>query len=137
MIDMLPRLENPVDVGETREELLAFVRGVVKQLSSRPFGPAMQALASMIATEPELARTYRERVVEPRRELLKTVIDRGIARGDLREDTDVRFLHEFLVGPLFYRLFFSGGKLDRKLAERLVDDILEGFAPRTARKPRL
>jgi AcrR family transcriptional regulator len=130
MIDMLARLENPVDVGDTREELLAFVRGVIKQLSSRPFGPAMQALVSMIATEPELARTYRERVVEPRRDLLKSVIDRGIARGDLRPDTDVRFLHEFLIGPLFYRLFFSGGKLDRKLGERLVDEILEGFAPR-------
>ncbi|HEX6702475.1 MAG TPA: TetR/AcrR family transcriptional regulator [Gaiellaceae bacterium] len=132
MIDMLGRLENPVDVGDTRKELLAFVRGVVTQLSSRPFGPAMQALASTIATEPELSRTYRERVVEPRRELLKSVIDRGIARGDLRPDTDVQFLHEFLVGPLFYRLLFSGGKLDPKFAERLVDEILEGFAPRAA-----
>jgi AcrR family transcriptional regulator len=134
MIDMLGNLESPVDVGDTREELLAFVRGVVKQLSSRPYGPAMQALASMIATEPELARTYRERVVEPRRELLKSVIERGIARGDLRPDTDVQFLHEFLVGPLFYRLLFSGGKLDRKLGERVVDEILEGFAPRAGRR---
>jgi Tetracyclin repressor-like, C-terminal domain len=59
------------------------------------------------------------------------VIERGIARGDLRPDTDLRLLHEFLVGPTFYRRFLSGGPLDRKLGTRLVDAILEGFAPRT------
>jgi hypothetical protein len=69
-----------------------------------------------------MARVYRERVVEPRRELLKTVIERGIARGDLRSDTDVQVLHEFLLGPMFHRLPFSGGKLDRNLAARLVGD---------------
>ena len=58
------------------------------------------------------------------------MIERGIARGDLRPDTDLRVLHEFLVGPTFYRLFLSGGPLDRKLGPRLVDAILEGFAPR-------
>jgi hypothetical protein len=36
-----------------------------------------------------------------------------------------------LVGPIFYRLLFSGAPLDRKLGPRLVDAILAGFAPRT------
>jgi AcrR family transcriptional regulator len=130
MIDMLPRFDNPVDVGDTRKELITFLSSVVKTLASHPYGPAMQALTSEIATQPELARAYRERVVEPRREQLKPVIERGIARGDLRPDTDVQLLHEFLLGPMFYRLLFSGGQLDRNLAARLVDGVLAGFAPR-------
>jgi Tetracyclin repressor-like, C-terminal domain len=60
------------------------------------------------------------------------VIERGIARGDLRPETDVQLLHEFLLGPTFYRLLLSGGSLDRNLATRLVDAIVEGFAPRRA-----
>jgi AcrR family transcriptional regulator len=131
MIDILPRFDDPVDVGDTRKELMTFIGSVVKTLASHPYGPAMQALTSEIATQPKLARAYRERAVEPRREQLKLVIERGIARGDLRPDTDVVLLHEFLLGPMFYRLLLSGGKLDRNLAARLVDGILAGFAPRS------
>jgi AcrR family transcriptional regulator len=128
MIDMLPRFADPVDVGDTRKELITFVDSVMKFLSTRPFGPAMQGLVSEIATEPKLGRVYREQVVEPRRRQLAPVIERGIARGDLRPDTDLRILHELLLGPLFYRLLLSGGPLDRKLSTRLVDAVLEGFA---------
>ncbi len=56
------------------------------------------------------------------------MIDRGIARGDLRPDTDLRILHELLLGPVFYRLLLSGGPLDRKFSTRLVDAILASFA---------
>jgi AcrR family transcriptional regulator len=135
MIDMLPRFKNPVDVGDTRKELITFVDSVVNIWASRPYGPAMQALVSEISTQPELAREYRERVVDPRREQLAPVIERGIQRGDLRPDTDVRLVHEFLVGPILYRLLLSGGPLDRKLGTRLVDAILEGFKP-AANAPR-
>ena len=58
------------------------------------------------------------------------MIERGIARGDLRPDTDVRLLHEFLLGPMSYRLLLSGGSLDSGLGTRLIDGILAGFAPR-------
>jgi AcrR family transcriptional regulator len=130
MIDMLPRFADPVDVGDTRKELVTFINSVIRYLAARPGGPAMQALVSEIATEPELSRAYRKRVVEPRRVQLAPVIERGIARGDLRPSTDVQLLHEFLLGPVFYRLLLSGGSLDRGLGNRLVDAILEGFAPR-------
>jgi AcrR family transcriptional regulator len=115
MIDMLPHFDNPVDVGDTRKELTTFVNSVVTTLATRPYGPAMKGLVSEIATQPELARLYRERVVEPRRAQLAPVIERGISRGDLHHETDLRLLHEFLVGPPFYGLFLSGGPLDRSL----------------------
>jgi len=134
MIDMLPSFADPVDVGDTRKELVTFVSSVTKLFAAQPYGSAMQGLVSEIATEPELARVYREQVVEPRRAQLAPVIERGIARGDLRPDADVRLMHELLVGPIFYRLFFSGGPIDRKLGPRLVDSVLEGFAPRRRRR---
>jgi len=34
-----------------------------------------------------------------------------------------------MLGPLFYRLLFSGGPIDRKLSTRLADAILDGFSP--------
>ena len=131
MIDMLPGFDEPVDVGDTRSELLTFVNSVVNIWAAPPFGPAMQGLVSQIATDPELARVYREQVVQPRMDQLAPVIKRGIARGDLRADTEVRLVHELLVGPILYRLLLSGAPLDRSLGPRLVDAILAGFTPRT------
>jgi AcrR family transcriptional regulator len=136
MIDMLPGFAEPVDVGDTRKELITFVDAARKNLSTLPSAPAMQGLASQIATEPELGRVYREQVVEPRREQLRPVVERGIARGDLRPDTDVRLVHELLVGPIFYRLLFSGGPIDRKLSVRIVDATLEGFTPAAKKRSR-
>ena len=130
MIDMLPRFDDPVDVGDTRKELLTFINPVVRMLSATPYGPAMQGLVSQIATDPALSRTYRERVVEPRLAQLAPVVERGIVRGDLHADTDIRLVHELLVGPIFYRLLLTGAPLDRNLGARLVDAILTGFAPR-------
>jgi AcrR family transcriptional regulator len=131
MVDMLPRFDEPVDVGDTRSELLTFVNSVVRMLATTPYGPAMQGLVSQIATSPDLARVYREHVVAPRLAQLAPVIQRGIARGDLRADTEVRLVHELLLGPIFYRLLLSGAPLDPTLGPRLVDAILAGFTPRT------
>jgi Tetracyclin repressor-like, C-terminal domain len=111
-------------------ELLTFVNSAVRMLAAPPYGPAMQGLVSQIATDPQLARVYREQVVQPRRAELAPVIQRGIARGDLRADTQVRLVHELLLGPVFYRLLLSGAPLDRNLGPRLVDAVLAGFAPR-------
>jgi AcrR family transcriptional regulator len=130
MIDMLPQLDDPVDVGDTRKELLTFVNSVVKMLATPPYGLAMQGLVSRIATDPDLGRVYRDQVVQARRARLAPVVQRGIARGDLRPDSDVGLVHELLVGPIFYRLLFSGAPLDRNLGRRVVDAILAGFAPR-------
>ena len=129
MIDMLPRFADPVDVGDTREELVTFLDSVMQTLSAPPQGPAMQALVSEIATTPELGAVYREQVVEPRRRQLAPVLERGIARGDLRKDTDLRLMHELLLGPLFYRLLLSGPPLDRAFSEGIVDAVMAGFAP--------
>ena len=130
MIDMLATFDDPIDVGETREELITFVNSAIRTLGSKPYGPAMQGLASEVATDPELARVYQEYVVDPRRRQIEAVVERGIERGDLCPDTDPRLVQEFLIGAIYYRLLFSGPPLDRKLGPRLVDAILDGFRVR-------
>jgi AcrR family transcriptional regulator len=130
MIDVLPTFDDPVDVGDTRKELITFVNSAVRTLGSKPYGPALQGLASEVATDPDLARVYREFVVEPRRRQVEAVIQRGIERGDLLPETDPRMIQELLIGPIYYRLLFSGPPFDDGLGPRLVDAILDGFRAR-------
>jgi hypothetical protein len=91
-------------------------------------GRVLQGLVSDLATDPELARAFRERVVAFRVSELRRLVDRGIERGELRPDTEVELLHELLFGPVYYRLLLSGGALDDRLAERIVDATYPSFA---------
>jgi hypothetical protein len=60
------------------------------------------------------------------------VVQRGIARGDLRAEVDTDVATELLVGPVYFRLVF-GGPLDAGFAEKIVDSVLLGYEARPRR----
>jgi AcrR family transcriptional regulator len=125
LVDSTDAVRTPPDVGDTRKELLTFVTSATRIITENG---TFAGLASEIATRPELGRVYQERVVDVRLREVGEVIARGIERGDLRADTNVRLAHEMLVGPRIYRLLFSGAPLDRRHATRVVDAVMTAFA---------
>ena len=131
----LAGLEAPRDVGDTRVELRAFVEPVIAVLRSPLLSSVLRGLTSEIAESGDLSRMYREQFVEPRLAQLTQVISRGVERDDLRPDTDVRLVHELLVGPVFYRLLYSGQPLDDGLGGRVTDAVLRAFAAERPERP--
>jgi len=131
--EVLLELANPhlavPDVGDTRRELLATVLGPMRALTETDFGPVIRALLSQISRDPELGDPFRASVVQARRDEVARVIARGIRRGDLRLDVHADVATEMLVGPVYFRLMF-GGRLDAEFAERIVDDVLQGWSMR-------
>ena len=121
-------VQAPPDIGDTRKELKRFADTAVELLGTTLTGKLIQGLVSELVASPELARAYRETVVEPRMADLATVVQRGIERGDLRPDTDVRLVHELLIGPIYYRLLFSGAPLDKGLGTRVANAVMRAFA---------
>jgi AcrR family transcriptional regulator len=117
------------DTGSTEADLLALMRDAVKIYGRAPTAQAMQALIGAMNRDPALALATREGFLAARRGALRTVIERGIDRGDLRTDLDVELALDVLGGPLFYRLLVTGGPIDAKLARGVVDLLLRGFAP--------
>jgi AcrR family transcriptional regulator len=77
---------------------------------------------------PRLMARYRESVVEPRREVIREVLRRGAASGELRADTDIDAALFMLTGAVVAR-----GKFDTippGYVERVVGELLRGLAPR-------
>lgn len=128
LIDMVEAVVAVPDLGDAREELVTFVGKAVTILRTTLMGRVMQGLVSELATDPELARAFREQVVSLRVGELRRLVARGIARGDLRPGTDTELLHELLFGPVYYRLLLGGAPLDDELAGRIVDAVLPSFA---------
>jgi AcrR family transcriptional regulator len=122
------------DTGSTRSDLLALMRNAVEVYRGSVQAGVMPSLVEAMSRDAELARLVREDFLSRRRAALRTVLVRGIERGDLRGDLDVELALDVLGGPLFYRLLITGGPIDERLAEGVVELILRGFAPPARRK---
>src|SRR5580658_7360253 len=128
--DLLSQLAAPhiavADTDNTHDELLAVVANPMRAVTETDFGPVIKAMLSQIASNPTIGDPFRATVVGARRAEVARVIERGIARGDLRKDADVALATELLVGPVYFRLMF-GGVLDFAFAEQVVDSVMRGY----------
>jgi AcrR family transcriptional regulator len=123
LLDSVEYLGTTPDVGDTYAELAAVVDRTIELLSSTLIGRIMQGLVSEVAADPELARAYRERVVNRRVADVRRLVERGISRGDLSPDVDAEMLTDLLLGPIYYRFFLSGSPLDEGFGVRLVSTL--------------
>jgi AcrR family transcriptional regulator len=117
------------DVGDTRAELRACVGNALHAIAETPFGPVIRALLSQIAGNPTLGDPFRATVVRARREEVARVVERGIARGDLRPDARGDVATELLVGPVYFRLVF-GGALDAAFVDGVTEVVYRGLGGR-------
>ena len=114
------------DVGDTRAELRAAARNPLDAIVATPWGPVVRAMLSQIAGNPAIGDPFRDSVVARRRAEVTHVIERGIARGDLRPDADPSIATELLVGPVYFRLVF-GGELSDGFADQIADAVFRAF----------
>jgi AcrR family transcriptional regulator len=129
VIDMIEDAP-PANLGDTRKEFMALVSTAIRLLSSTLMGRVMQGLVSDLATDPELAAAFRERVLSVRADAVRQLVAQAVERGDLPPGTDSSLAHELLISPIYYRLLLSGAPLDRKLATRIVDTTLAALRAR-------
>ena len=129
---LVSEIEIP-DSGSTRTDLLVLMREAVDLYSGSLAAGLMPTVIDEMSRNAEFAAVARDQVLTARRAALRSVFDRGVARGDLRSDLDVELALDVLGGAVFYRLLVTGGPIDERLAENVVDLILRGFAPTAPR----
>ena len=57
-------------------------------------------------------------------------LERGRARGEVRDDADLELAVDALHGAVFYRLLLSGEPLDAGFIAQTAGQILVGLEPR-------
>jgi AcrR family transcriptional regulator len=122
------------DTGDTRDDIVALMDGAVDVYTDPIRAAVMPSLVGAMQRRPDLARAIREGFLTGRREALREVLSRGVARGDLAADLDMELALDVLGGPLFYRLLITGGSIDHQLAEGVADLVMRGFAHTTKEK---
>lgn len=111
------------DTGSLEADLREFLQSFTTFLSG-PAGKAAQALVGELPHEPELAAAFRGSFLKSQRDVLRAVLDRAEARGEVDEDAPKGMVVELAGAALTYRLMLTGDPLDMPFVDRLVNQIL-------------
>jgi AcrR family transcriptional regulator len=131
LLDAIASLKTPLPEpagASVREDLVTLLTALCEDYSDPSRARVFALLLGEGAKYPRLLERYRDTVVEPRREVLRGVLRRGAASGELRAGIDVDAALFMLTGAVVAR-----GKYDSippGYVERVVGELLLGLAPR-------
>ena len=63
---------------------------------------------------------------------MRSIIQRGIARGDVRADVDIELLTAMINGSFYFRSIIEHKGLDHRAADYVADLVSAAVAPPTA-----
>jgi AcrR family transcriptional regulator len=131
LIDAVGMMKGPLPMprGESIREDLVLLVGAMRNKRSEEYGRATACLLPELGRSPEMHRVF-QGVLEPRRDLMRQVLRRGIETGELRADLDVELTLLMLSGPALAQnmLRWNPSVPDDGFAEALVDAVLRGAA---------
>lgn len=120
----------PVAQGKSvRADLIALLGAICREAEDPRRARLFALLQGEGARYPRLMATYIETVVRPRLDVVRSVLRRGVATGELREDTDIDAA-TFLLNGAALASMYGAEHTDAKYARRVVDELLRGLAAR-------
>ncbi len=99
------------------------------QLNGQAMWHALAGLVSELQSSPALASVVHERLVQPRVDVIRGLLERAAARGELHSpDADLDLLAGVPAAMIAYRLLVSGLPLDAEFLARMCDEVLVPLA---------
>jgi AcrR family transcriptional regulator len=108
------------DTGDTLRDLRTLMNATFT-LTRRFTGKALIGLMAEAQHDPDLSRRLQSTVIGPRRQALRAILARGVARGELAaEDWELDLAVDFAFGTMWYRLISHHAPVDASLAEQIT-----------------
>ena len=133
-IDSLVGVRQVENTGQTELDLVSMLTVVRESVYA---GPGIRVLAAVLLESEEhreLLATYRRRAVWPRRKLIRSVLERAIRRGEIRDEVDLEAAVDMLWGSAFAR-FVTGSNSPVGTVGAVVKTVLNGLK-RSERAPK-
>ncbi|MGE0819598.1 MAG: TetR/AcrR family transcriptional regulator [Candidatus Nanopelagicales bacterium] len=119
--------------GSARDGIVYLVSQWWRTYNESPNGMVFQRVMAHAKSNPRLFESFYDAVIEPRRELFRVVLRRGIDTGEIRSDADLELLITLIIGSSVYMNQVRSSGRDPAPgagAEALVDAVLASFLAR-------
>lgn len=108
------------DSGDTLRDVRTLLDATF-DLSRKLTGKALIGLMAEAQHDPDLSHRLQSTVIGPRRQALRAILARGVARGELAgEDWALDLTVDFAFGAMWYRLISHHAPVDASLAEQIT-----------------
>lgn len=103
------RADKPLpDTGNIRSDLLYIAKESRELFNRNPLMAKLTTkLIAEIKTKPEIYRAFYEKLVDPRLQQFRQIIERAQERGELRPELDATFILYLIVSSLVYGNIFT------------------------------
>ena len=120
------------DAGSAVDCTRRYLRSLARFLTEEPAGKVLLALIGEAQHDPQMARTFHERYLDPQRQREREMLKRAVNAGELSAELDIDATLDALCGPILYRAL-TGTPIPRPFIDKLITDNLERHAPRRKR----
>lgn len=108
------------DTGSLRSDLLAVRFGKPRTDDSE----LMSGLMSAVKENPEVAAVFHEQFVRSRVDLMRGLLERAQARGELRADIDLEMVAAVAPAMIAYRKMVAGQRVDDEFVVQMIDTVI-------------
>jgi AcrR family transcriptional regulator len=111
------------DTGSFSGDLISFLADSFAGLQDPGISRALRQLASAAVRDEHVAEVLTEFTAQ-RRAALRTLLERGVASGDIAASADLDMLADLAYGVLWYRLLIAHAPLDADAARGLAAHLI-------------
>lgn len=124
--DACSSLGTPLEKPKTedlKEALTAVLKNLALLLRTEKWPSVLPSIIDAAERDPDIASMYSE-LQDEYSSVFRDLLSAAVVQGKLPKNTDVSVLIALLVGPLFYRRWFSREVISDDFAEQIVAQVL-------------
>jgi AcrR family transcriptional regulator len=111
------------DTGSAQGDVVAILNNLGDLLGTARWASVVPSIVDVAERDPEFAVVH-GRIQRGHASPLREVLVRAAGRGELPATTDPAHVISALIGPLYYRRWFSREPIDEQFVARLVSDVI-------------
>ncbi|WP_225442902.1 TetR/AcrR family transcriptional regulator [Paenibacillus lycopersici] len=119
---MIAEQETP-DTGSLEDDITAILAEIAKLLPTANWSFVLPSIVDAAERNPEFAEIH-SRIQRGHAAPLREVLQRAIDRGELSAHADVSTAVAALLGPLFYRRWFSREPIDGQFVKAIIKRVI-------------
>ena len=118
--------ESPPDTGFLDGDLRAVLTSIADLLGTARWSSILPSIIDAAEHDPEFAAMH-SRIQRGHAAPLRAALDRAALRGEIRPEADRNAIAAALLGPLFYRRWFSREQIDAEFLEMIIQSAIAGL----------
>lgn len=110
----------PPDTGDYVRDLVILIQGAFKLYRETAAGLALAGIIAEAQGNAEVAERVRNGFAPSRRQVIMTILERGVRTGQIPPDADIQIVGDLLIAATWFSLLVKNRPLTARRAEQLV-----------------